>query len=288
MDLLSYIVQENSGKIQKSSSVKEVNSLPELGTNNLQEKFCRPSKSLPALVTPMASETSEWTEDKAEMEKKESHHLMEVASDTDSTTPVYSDDFDESSIDETQNEVNAKDEDNELCEKVMDGIKDVKKVKQKLNSPQQKVLSSAVETLEELLKRLKEDIVNTDETEVNLKEEAKEVIQQESKTDFNFNTSKDCSVAPPKEFKKSLEEKDAIIEDLETKLHESAATVDERSQVVEKLLNRLLVSTNIVHFSVFLYCISIFHYIIWKILIHLFSGCGRSIEPSERRSCSCV
>ena len=282
MDLLSFLVQENE-TIEKSTSVKDANSLPELGKNIPHEKFCRSSKSLSDLKMSNMSEDTEFREVGADLDKKKSHHLKEVTSDTDSASPVYSDDFDESSIDENQTEFGGKDEGKGLCEKVKDGIKDIKEAKQKLmKSPQQKVLSTAIGTLEGLVKQLKEEAASAD---LKLKEEEKIIPGQQGKcTDLKTN---DNSIPRCKQLQKILEERDEIIKDLEERLQESAVVIEERSEVAEKLLNRLLVSI------VASVSISLKFFTQMKIGDAYTSsysniGGGRSPEPGKRRSCPCL
>ena len=141
------LVQEQNQNTEKSPSVK-VNSLPELGKNQVDKssRSVHISKSLPSVGLSKMSSENNGGEDtfKTKSKRTRSPYVMEVVSDEGTATPVYSDDFtDVSSIHDDDDERKTKspeDEEREidLKAKVEDGITDVKKARQKLNSPSKK------------------------------------------------------------------------------------------------------------------------------------------------------
>ena len=237
MDLLNPCVRESTDILP---SVKEVNSLPEIGKDQ-ERKYSRPpcsSKSVPNLK--MRANTSD-TEENAQSRK--SQH-KEVMSNAESISPAYSDDFmDGSSIEETkiQDEnpyTKTAEEEKELCKNVIDGIQDVKEAKKKLSGPQQEVLRSAIDTLEQLIKCLKEANFDSKESEENLEETGKD---ENPKSDLATFLADDGSVVALSYLKKSLQDRIAITDNLKEKLQKSNADLEERNELVEKLLNRLMV-----------------------------------------------
>ena len=248
-------MQEQNQHTKKTPSAK-VNSLPELGKNQVDQssRSARISKSLPSVrLTKMPSKNNG---DEVATETKEkssrSLHVMEVVSDEGTATPAYSDDFtDVSSVDDddegkTETPEEEEEREVELSAKVEDGITDVKKARQKLNSPHQKVLTAAINTLERLVKQLKNDIQNTKSDE-NAKDcTEKKDVQKNPPRRIRRNSSM-VAQETQKNLSKILEEKEVIIDNLMGKLRESAAIIEERSEVVEKLLNRLLVSEAVPH-----------------------------------------
>ena len=248
VDLLGFLVQEQNQNTENSPSVK-VNSLPELGKNQVDKssRSAHISKSLPSVgLTKMSSEnTGGEVASKAKQKRSRSPYVMEVVSDEGTATPAYSDDFtDVSSIDDDDERKTKSPEEVEreinLKARVEDSISDVKKARQKLNSPQQKVLTSAISTLEGLVKQLKDDIQNTkshENAEDNTEEKDLQNKLLKGKRHDSLVTEEN-----QENLIEILEEKEVIIDDLTSKIQESAAVIEERNQIVEKLLNRLLVS----------------------------------------------